>query len=320
METKHKSSGYRTSVYLMLLLSASLAGLIFYIIGSNQKLFDRKYSVYMFMPDAQSLIPGAFITLSGLKVGVVGSMEFETYQHHKGIKIELKIDRDYKQYITRSSVAQIKTMGILGDKYVDISLGKTGEPPLPEGAMIHSKESVNMDVVLADAATSLSELKQVIYNLKKLTQKAEKGQGTLGKLINDENLANDLKTTVHNATEISTTFRDGKGNFGKLIQDSSLYGALLQTVKHLENITDRLVRGKGSVGRAFTDSSLYNHLKSIAVQTDTLMRRLNGAGTVGTLIKDKSFYDELLRLTLQLRELTEDIRKHPQKYGSFKLF
>ncbi len=320
MKPQNKYNGYRTSVYLMLLLSLALAAIIFYIVGSNQKLFDRKYSIYMFMPDVQSLIPGAFITLSGLKVGVVGKMEFDTYQSEQGIKIELKIDRDYKKYVTRSSMAQIKTMGILGDKYVEISLGKAGEPPLPEGSIIRSIKSINMDQAMADAAASLTDLKQVVQNLKKLTQRTVNGQGTVGQLINDPTMAGNLKTTLHNAKSISDNLRSSKGNVGKLLQDSSLYQAFLNTTKQLEAITNRIAKGEGSVGKAIADTSLYGELKSIAIQTDSLMKKLNGNGTVGTLIKDKKYYDELLGLTRQLRELAEDIKNHPEKYGSFKLF
>ena len=320
MESSRRTSGFKASVYLMLALSLGLVGLIFYIVGSNQKLFDAKYSVYMFKHDAESLIPGAFITLSGLKVGVVGKMKLTTRENKPGILIELKIDKDYKQYITSSSVAQIKTMGILGDKYVEISLGKDGEPPLPEGSMIRSIESTNMDQAMADAAASLTDLKQVIQNLKELTQRTVDGQGMVGQLINDPTMASHLKTTLRNAESISNDLRAGKGNVSKLLQDSSLYQALLNTTKQLETITNRIAKGEGSVGKAIADTSLYGHLKSIAIQTDSIMKKLNGNGTVGTLIKDKEYYDELLRLTRQLRKLTEDIKEHPDKYGSFKLF
>lgn len=320
MESNKKNNGFKISVYLMLALSLTLVGLIFYIVGSNQKLFDAKYSIYMFKPDAESLIPGAFITLSGLKVGVVGDMKFTTREQQQGILIELKIDKDYRDYITTSSMAQIKTMGMLGDKYVDISLGHSGEPPLKPGDIINSQSSVNMDNVIADAAASISELKYVMANLNKLTQRTVKGQGAIGQLINDPVMAGDLKNTLRNAKNITQNLRDGKGNAGKLLRDSSLYKALLNTTKQLETITGRIAKGEGSVGKAIADTSLYPQIKSIAVQTDSLMKKLNGNGTVGKLIRDKEYYNELLRLTRELRVLIEDIKQHPKKYGSFSLF
>ncbi len=304
----------------MLTLSLVLVGLIFYIVGSNQKLFDAKYSIYMFKPDAESLIPGAFITLSGLKVGVVGKMKLSTRKQQQGVLIELKVDRDYRSYITASSVAQIKTMGVLGDKYVDITMGQSTEPPLQTGDVIESRTSVNMDAVITDAAESVAQLKHVLANLNTLTQRTVDAQGTIGRLISDPGMAGDVKTTLRNAKNLTDNLQAGKGSAGKLLTDSSLYQAVLNTTKQLETITGRMARGQGSLGRALTDTSLYPHIKSIAAQTDSLTKRLNGNGTLGTLIRNKEYYNELLLLTHKLRDLAEDIKKHPEKYGSFSLF
>ncbi len=320
MESSRKTSGFKASVYLMLALSLGLVGLIFYIVGSNQKLFDAKYSIYMFKRDAESLIPGAFITLSGLKVGVVGKMELTTRENEQGVLIQLKIDKDYRRYVTASSVAQIKTMGVLGDKYVDISMGKSGEPPLKPGDFIRTRTSVNMDAVMSDAAESVAQLKQVLANLNTLTGQTVKGEGVLGKVFNDKRLADDLQTTLHNTKRLTDGLQKGRGSAGKLLSDSSLYQALLATTRHLETITGKIARGKGNLGQAVNDSTLYPRIKSVLAQTDSLLKGINGPGTVGTLIRDKEFYNQLLDLTRKLRILTEDIKKHPEKYASFHLF
>jgi phospholipid/cholesterol/gamma-HCH transport system substrate-binding protein len=320
MNFDKKNNGFRTSVYLMLALSVILLGIIFYVVGSNQKLFDSKYSIFMFKHDAESLIPGAFITLSGMKVGVVGKMQLSTHDENQGVTIELKIDKDYANFITTSSVAQIKTMGMLGDKYVDISLGRSNEKILQKGDYIKSKVSVNIDKAISDAAISLSELKGVLKNLNVISKKAIEGKGTIGQLVSDEQMANDLKATIHNLRSTSRDLKMGKGSAGKLLRDSSLYIALLNTTTQLEDITGRLSRGEGSVGEVLADTTFFKQIKTITTQADTLVKKLNGNGTVGTLIKDKEYYDELLRLTKELRELTEDIKKNPGKYGSFSIF
>ena len=320
MNFDKKNNGFKTSVYLMIALSITLLGIIFYVVGSNQKLFDSKYSIYMFKHDAESLIPGAFITLSGMKVGVVGPMKLSTHENDRGVTIELKIDKDYADYITTSSIAQIKTMGMLGDKYVDISLGKTGESSLQPGDFIKSKISVNIDKAVSDAAVSLSELKDVLKNLNVISKKAIEGKGTVGQLVSDEQMANDLKETLHNLKYTSRDLRVGNGSAGKLLRDSSLYAALLKTTQQLETITGRLARGEGSAGQILADTSFFPQVKEITNQADTLVKKLNGSGTVGTLINDKEYYDELLHLTEELRTLVEDIKKNPKKYGSFSIF
>jgi len=320
MNFDKKNTGFKTSVYLMLALSLTLVGIIFYVVGSNQKLFDAKYSIYMFKPDAESLIPGAFITLSGMKVGVVGEMKLSTHENHQGVIIKLKIDKDYRNFITISSTAQIKTMGMLGDKYVDITLGQSDEQILQENDFIKSKTSINIDKAFSDAAVSISELKDVLKNIHIITQKSINGEGTIGQLVTDPDMANNLKTTLRNLKLISRDLHKGKGSAGKFLRDSSLYTTLLNTTEQLEDITGHISNGDGILGKAIADTALYSKIKSIVIQTDSLTKKLNGNGTIGTLIKDKAYYNELLRLTKELRELTEDIKKNPGKYGSFSLF
>ncbi len=320
MEPHKKNNGFRTSVYLMLALSAVLVGLIFYVVGSNQKLFDAKYSIYMFKPNAESLIPGAFITLSGLKVGVVGKMELTEHENQQGVLIELKIDKDYRNYITSSSVAQIKTMGVLGDKYVDITIGRSTEAALETNALIQSSPSINMDEVMTDAAGSVVQLKRVLTNLNTITQNILSGNGTIGRLVQDSGMANDLSNTLRNAQNISLALNNGKGSAGRFLRDTTLYHSLTNISKQFEMISEQIAQGKGTLGKAIADSGLFVRLKSAVSQADTLMNKLNGDGTLGRLINDKEYYKELIRLTKDLRILTEDIKQHPEKYGSFSLF
>jgi len=320
MEQFDKNKGLKTSVFLMLGLTLFLVGFIFYMVGSNQKFFDSKYSLYLFLSKAEALNPGAFVTLSGLKIGVVGDMKFTQRNNQQGILVELKIDKDYAKQITHSSRATIKTMGILGDKYVDISLGSLSEPPLQPGDFVRSKASVDVSALLADAASSLTELNALLSNLKLLSQQMLKGQGTVGRLVSDKKMATDFNNIVHNFSNISEELNHGQGNAGKLLQDSLLYQSLLNTSKQLDVITGHISEGKGAVGKLVADTTLYPRIQSIAIQSDSLLKKLQGNGTMGQLLKDKKLYDEFFLLTRELRELTNDIKEHPKKYGSFSIF
>ncbi|WP_457566412.1 MlaD family protein [Caldithrix abyssi] len=320
MESLRQNNNFKISVYLMVMLSAVLLGIIFYIVGSNQKLFADKYSLYMFKPQAESLVPGAFITLSGLKVGVVGEMKLTNRAEKPGVLIELKIDKKYREFITPSSVAQIKTMGMLGDRYVDISLGKAAETPLREGALIASKDSPDLEQVMVDAAASVSQLRSVLNNVDLLTRQMVEGPGTMASLINDGAMAGDLKQSLNNLKEISGAANNGRGNAARFLNDSTLYQSLLATTRQLQKITAQIAEGQGTLGKMVFDSSAAGHLQNVVQKSDSLLDALNGNGTVGALLKDRAYYEELFTLTRELRTLIEDIKKHPEKYGSFSIF
>jgi len=250
----------------------------------------------------------------------VGNMTFTRRQNRQGILIQLKIEKKYAKQITASSRATVKTMGILGDKYVDISLGKLSEPPLKPGDFVSSEPIVDTSALLADAASSVARLNQLLRNLTQLSAHMVQGNGTVGALLSDPKMAADVRKMVRQTRQATAALAQGRGTAGKFLQDSLLYRSLLHSSQQLEVITRRMRDGKGTVGKLMADSTLYTRLISISAQSDSLLKKLQGKGTFGRLTQDPALYKEWLAVAKALRALTEDIQKHPKKYGSFSVF
>lgn len=321
MQISSKDRSVKIGVMSLWALAIFIISFIFYIIGTNQKFFTSKYRLYMFVSNAQGLNPGAFITLSGLKVGVVGEMEFAKKDGQQGIVIELKINRKHTKMITTSSVATINTMGILGDKYVDISLGDFAEVPLTEGMFIKANPPLDVSAIATSATGAIEEFKTTLNNVNKLTQQALDGSGVLGMLIADKTAQNNLAQLLDNLNRISDQINKGEGNFGKFVQDSSLFFSLKNTAANLDQISSKINRGQGSLGKMVVDTTLYARLTSISVLTDSLLNGFQrGQGSTGKLLKEDDWYNQLLSLTKSLTALTEDIKKNPKKYVTIKVF
>jgi phospholipid/cholesterol/gamma-HCH transport system substrate-binding protein len=320
MEISNRNQPIKIGVVSLWVLTLLLIAFIFYIIGSNQKLLHPKYSLYMFLPNIQGLDSGAFITLSGLKVGVVGELKFDQKDSLQGILIELKIEKKFLHMITTSSIATIKTMGVLGDKYVDISLGDLTDPVLQDGEFIKSKPPLDIDLVIETATIAINDFKLVLQNLNKITSQALEGTGLLGTLIGDKTAKDNLIQTLTHLKSITSRIVKGEGNAGKFVQDSLLYQTMLSASKNLNELTRKVQRGEGSLGKIIADTTFFARLNSISQQTDSLLKKLHGEGTVGKLINDKELYNRLLHLTQALTELSEDLKNNPKKYVQFKLF
>ncbi len=320
MELSNKNKSLKISVFLMIGLSVFLAGFIFFMVGSNQKIFDSKYSIYMFLPNIEGLNSGAFVTLSGLKVGVVGQLKFTEYNDHRGIRIELKIDNDYQDKITASSKAIIKTMGILGDKYVDISLGKSDELALEQGSFIQSEWLIDTSNLIADATSTLSDLKVILHNLNTISSDIVEGEGVLSRIIKDKDAGSDMAVLLKNVSKGSDKLVAGKGNLGKLLNDSTLYKSVTRTSQDIEAIVGNIRSGKGTVGQVVADTMFFPQIQSVVQKSDSLLNKLHGDGTAGRLLSDKQLYERLLNLTRELEELTVDFKENPGKYVSFSVF
>jgi phospholipid/cholesterol/gamma-HCH transport system substrate-binding protein len=321
MQISSKDRTVKIGVLSLWTLAIFIISFIFYIIGMNQKFFTQKYRLLMFVQNAQGLNPGAFITLSGLKVGVVGEMKFAKKDGQQGIVVELKINRKHAKMITTSSIATINTMGILGDKYVDISLGDFTESPLNEGIYIKTNPPLDVSAMAASAAGAIEEFKKTLNNVNKLTQQALNGSGVLGMLIADKAAQNNLSQLLSNLNRISDQISKGDGNLGKFVQDTSLYSSLKNTATNLDQISSKINRGQGSLGKMVVDTTLYTRLNSISILTDSLLNGLQrGKGATGKLLKEEALYNQLLLLTKSLNALTEDIKKNPKKYVTIKVF
>lgn len=321
MQISSKNRPIKIGVISLWGLTFFLIIFIVYIIGTNQKLFTSKYSLFMFLPNVQGLNPGAFITLSGLKVGVVGEMKFTKKDEHQGILVELKINREFRDKITTSSVATVTTMGMLGDKYVDISLGDLTDPVLKERAFIKTEPPLDIGAIASSATTVIDELQGTLKNIRKISEQALNGSGVLGMLIKDKAAQKNLAHVLDNLSAISTRIEMGRGNIGQFVQDTTLYFSLKSTASNLDKISTKIQNGEGSLGRMVSDTTLYVRLNSISMLTDSLLQGLEqGEGSAGKLLKDKELYDRLILLTKSLNELTEDIKKNPKKYVTIKVF
>ncbi len=310
----------RIAVISMFLLAIGLGAFILYIVGSNQKWFDSKYSLYLFLPNVEGLLPGAFVTLSGLKVGVVGEITFTEYQNQSGIRVELKIAREFADKITASSVARIKTMGILGDKYVDISLGNPQEAPLAEGAYLTVAPQINMDQLLASSQDIVQHLQQTTKNLATITASISRGSGALGKFVTDPQTAREFSAILSSLSRTVQQIERGNGLLGQVIADTVLATVISNTAHNLEAITHRINSGQGTLGKLVREDVVHQRLVSVLQETDSLLIQLQGNGTTGKLLKDKQLYMNLVNTLKQLNVLLEDIQKHPENYVKFELF
>jgi len=315
-----KDRNISLGVYLMIGLAVFLITFIFYIVASNQKFFDAKYKIYMSLPNAQGLNRGAFITLSGLKIGVVGRMKINNESTPRGVNIELKVDKKYRENITSSSMAMIKTLGILGDKYVDITIGDPAQPVLQPGDFINSDPGVDFYQFVDDAAEMVDDFKDVLRNANLLTSNAVEGNGVLGKLLFDTRTEQKLTRMIDNMNRVSGSLANGQGSLGKMLRDTTLYARLNRSSQSFQSILDSLHSGNGSFAQFMRDKTMYPRIKSLSEKTDSLLYRLQHNGTMAKLLNDEQLYKNLVHLTGSLDSLSTDMKKHPGKYVKFSLF
>ena len=128
----------------------ALAGIVALAILSLRlgkiELFNNKgYVIYANFDNISGLKSGDQVEIAGVQVGKVISISLKDYRASVGLQINDGV------HVDTEAIASIKTSGIIGDKYVSISLGG-GEHDIAAGGAIRRTQSA---FVLEDAIGQL---------------------------------------------------------------------------------------------------------------------------------------------------------------------
>lgn len=306
-----------TEIKVGIFVFLGILALLYLTFRLAQEAFVPKdtYRLYAVFDSVSGLIKGAKIEMAGVPIGKVGEISLTP---EGKAKVELLIFKRYK--VQEDATALVRTFGVLGDKFVEIRPGRS-QAFLSEGGMIAKTESpVDLDQILANIGPTVEGLKEVLgtqegkenlkilvanikdasESFKKIAEKVEKGQGTLGKLVADDKLYKDLSATSQSLKNIAQQIERGEGTLGKLVKDETLYKTLKNTASNLEKVSHKLERGEGTLGKLINEDELYKDLrvlskdlKNTAQNLDKIVARLEkGEGTLGKLLKDDSLYTE----------------------------
>lgn len=207
----------RVGLFIFMAGLALLATIFF--LGSQSNLFLPKYTLSCQFPSINGLRTGALVQLAGLNVGLVDDITFASALEQRDVVVKLRINRFYRDRIRGDSTAAISTQGLLGDKFISLSVGSADQPVLEDGAMIPSGESGSLQAVVEKANSTLASAARVLESI-------DKGEGMLGGMVRDQSgrkALSDLAVAMADLREIVASVKAGEGTIGRLVRDPTLY-------------------------------------------------------------------------------------------------
>ncbi|MDO3379177.1 outer membrane lipid asymmetry maintenance protein MlaD [Geoalkalibacter halelectricus] len=114
-------------------------------LGDVRLFGDRSYQVSARFGSISGLKPGAAVEIAGVKVGRVNRIVLD--QEYYEAVVELAIDRGVR--LTEDSIASIRTAGIIGDRYINISPGGSPEYIEPGGRIHETESAINLEELLS---------------------------------------------------------------------------------------------------------------------------------------------------------------------------
>jgi phospholipid/cholesterol/gamma-HCH transport system substrate-binding protein len=190
-----------------------------FLVGDKQFLFSRTYRLNAPFDNVAGLDKGAAVRAGGMRVGTVDHIQMPNQPGEKVI-VAMDLESSTRKVIRRDSVAAIKTEGLLGDKYVAISFGSKEGEAVRDGDTIQSEPPLDYADVIKKANEIMDSTKTVVANmnettdsLKSITGKVDRGEGTIGALVNDRQLYRNLNATTASARQTVAEAQTGVTSF-----------------------------------------------------------------------------------------------------------
>lgn len=296
----------------------TVAAVLVFTIGGRKNVFSSKETYRTTFASVGGLRPGSSLSMAGVNVGTVGDVEL----HDDGrVYVQLNVNEAYVPLVRVDTVASIGSKGMLGDKIVDLSIGR-GRPLAPGGTM-RSSEPMDLGQIATQAGAIMVETQAVVTNLRSAT-------GVLG----DPAFQQDMRTSMHSLAEILRMTEQSDGTVHRLISDPQLADELEHTLGNVQTATAELSRTMRSA-RAVVDevehgdgtaheliygqegTRLVASLADTASETSQMLTAIRtGDGTVHDLIYEHQADELIANATEAVGELNTILRNLREGRGT----
>lgn len=267
--------------------------------------FSRQqgYTVVARFNTLKELKPGDDVRQAGVRIGTVESTRLGAGH------AEAVILLNEGTLVAQDATATIAMAGLLGGGYIALDFGTTGSGTVAPGGQLRTRESADINTLLADLGGLTGDIKNAISGISGVTGAAN-GQGGLFQKLdtlvttNSENLTR----TIDNLNAITTEIRSGRGTIGRLINDPQAHDELLAALAEIRaaageartfvvdtrGLVDQVKSGQGTLGTLLYDQATADNLKLTVANFRDLSTKLNsGQGTLGKLLTDEQLYRDV---------------------------
>lgn len=257
--------GARLGLFVFLGTVLIIIAILF--IGNKDSLFSDTITIKSSFSEVEGLKTGAPVRLSGYDIGSVSDISLSPDSAGKVI-VSMNIEESVQNFIRLNSVATIGTEGLVGKKVVSITPGSTEFEVIHDGGFIESDDPVNIGAIIAEAQGIMSNLKIMTSNFSEITTKVNSGEGTVGKIFNDDELyysAVNLTESADESLEKITARLDEVSNYivglGEGIQ--SIIGNVDSTMSNIKEVAVKINKGEGALGALIADKAVYDSVKTV---------------------------------------------------------
>ena len=297
MKTGQNKRAMVVGIFIFLGIMILIAGVL--VLGGKKKTFKKTITMKAIFKDVNGLLDGNNVWFSGVKVGTVKKIQLTDSAR---VEVEMRIDEELQRLIHKDAKAKIASDGLIGNRIIIIYGGTAEMPVVNSGDTLSVEKSLNTEAMMSTLHESNNNLLAITGNLKLISERLSGGQGSIGKLLVNDTMANHLQSTA-------STLQYASADIKKLTSNIADYTSKFQTKGALAN-------------ELVSDTSFFKTLKAASLQiqeaASNAKELTDNLKTVSYNLKDSSnmagvvFHDK--QTAENLRLAVENLRAGTKKF------
>lgn len=267
------------------------------------QLVEKRWSFFVSFDQVGGLVSGDPIVVNGVESGRVENVALDEGR----VVVEMSV-RD-GVVIPEDSYIALKSIGIMGERFVAITRGEAAHALAP-GDSTTGEFLMGLSEVMGAAGSILDEIAQTTDDLRSI--------------LDTLNKEGRLRETMSNLADASARLRaitdENQPQLASAIDRFEHVSALMDSLvsRHYASLDSSLA----AVGRSGSKFEVaVDNLEAVSSDLREITKALReGDGTLGKLIQDEEMATKLESTIAGLDSLITDMKLHPGRYVTFKLF
>ncbi|MBF5045007.1 MCE family protein [Aggregicoccus sp. 17bor-14] len=223
-------------VGLFVLAGLVLAGLVVVLIGRENRLFERQVTYRVLFTNVDGLTEQSPVWIGGRAVGKVSAIHFAQDLDDTRIEATLEMSEAFADRVRSDSVARLTSLGVLGEKAVDISLGTAKGERLQPGSLIPTGPSSDLSSLMKTAGQLMEDSMAITAQVRRAVD-----------AYTDPRLVEDVAGTLDSLHGILSEVRTGNGVLHALIYDKKAGAQVPALMANAAGAAQRLDATAGEV-------------------------------------------------------------------------
>lgn len=288
-----------------------IASILLFIWGysflKGRDLFTNYKTLYAQYDNVEGLVVSAPVTINGLVIGKVSSINIKNETGK--LVVELQIKSDFP--ISKSSVAEIYDSGLISGRQISILPNYQDKTLVENGDLLKSSNKLGLTDALAGQIEPLKD------KLAKLLDNANVMLSNVNQILDAKSKQN-LRNTLANLDQTMSQFHTASLQLNGILSNNK--GKIGDAVTNLDKTVTNFSKISDDLKNANLGQTVQNLEKTLANVNNIMASIDSGKGTIGKMMKDEGLYNNLSKTSKELELLLQDVRLYPTRYVNVSLF